>query len=143
MVLPLIVGGVILIGGVWYAVDKTDGRIEEITDEAKDAFVSTGIPILQSIGEGLGDGLEFLGEGISEGLGILGGELGDLGSDIGDAALKVLRRSGIAVIEGAEDIFDYTYNKVAPYRVETVTAVTAMLIYSITALTIFKKIRAN
>ena len=121
--------GIFLIyNGVNYLLQKADGEIESITDDAASALIDAGTPVVNAIGQGF----EAIGEGLSE-----------LGSDIGDAALKVLRRSGIAVIEGAEDIFDYTYNKVAPYRVETVTAVTAMLIYSITALTIFKKIRAN
>mgnify|MGYP003676434416 FL=1 len=121
--------GIFLIyNGINYLLQKDDGVIESITDDAASALIDAGTPVVNAIGQGF----EAIGEGLSE-----------LGSDIGDAALKVLRRSGIAVIEGAEDIFDYTYNKVAPYRVETVTAVTAMLIYSITALTIFKKIRAN
>jgi len=121
--------GIFLIyNGINYLLQKDDGVIESITDDAATALIDAGTPVVNAIGQGF----EAIGEGLSE-----------LGSDIGDAALKVLRRSGIAVIEGAEDIFDYTYNKVAPYRVETVTAVTAMLIYSITALTIFKKIRAN
>ena len=132
--------GIFLIyNGINYLLQNDNGALETITNEAATALIDAGTPVVSAIGQGF----EAIGEGLSEGLGILGEELGDLGSDIGDAALKVLRRSGIAVIEGAEDIFDYTYNKVAPYRVETVTAVTAMLIYSITALTIFKKIRAN
>ena len=118
---------VLIYNGYKYLLQKGD-VIEEITTDAANVLIEAGTPVVNSIGEGF----EAIGEGLSE-----------LGSDIGDAALKVLRRSGIAVIEGAEDIFDYTYDKVAPYRVETVTAVTAMLIYSITALTIFKKIRAN
>ena len=118
---------VLIYNGVNYLLQKGD-VVEEITTDAANVLIEAGTPVVNAIGQGF----EAIGEGLSE-----------LGSDIGDAALKVLRRSGIAVIEGAEDIFDYTYSKVAPYRVETVTAVTAMLIYSITALTIFKKIRAN
>ena len=118
---------VLIYNGYKYLLQKGD-VVEEITTDAANVLIEAGTPVVNAIGQGF----EAIGEGLSE-----------LGSDIGDAALKVLRRSGIAVIEGAEDIFDYTYNKVAPYRVETVTAVTAMLIYSITALTIFKKIRAN
>tara|TARA_R110001599_G_scaffold78220_1_gene212801 strand:- start:202 stop:603 length:402 start_codon:yes stop_codon:yes gene_type:complete len=130
MVLPLIVGGVILIGGVWYAVDQTDGRIEEITEDAKDAFVETGVPILQSIGEGIGAGLETIGAGLAE-----------IGEDLGSGALVVIRGAGRAVIDSGENMFDYIASKVSPHRVEAVTAITAMLFYGTTAVIIFKKIR--
>ena len=130
MVLPLIVGGVILIGGVWYAVDQTDGRIEEITEDAKDAFVETGVPILQSIGEGIGAGLETIGAGLAE-----------IGEDLGSGALVVIRGAGRAVIDSGENMFDYIASKVSPHRVEAVTAITAMLFYGTTAIIIFKKIR--
>ena len=130
MVLPLIVGGVILIGGVWYAVDQTDGRIEEITEDAKDAFVETGVPILQSIGEGIGAGLETIGAGLAE-----------IGEDLGSGALVVIRGAGKAIIDSGENMFDYIASKVSPHRVEAVTAITAMLFYGTTAVIIFKKIR--
>ena len=130
MVLPLIVGGVILIGGVWYAVDQTDGRIEEITEDAKDDFVETGLPILQSIGEGIGAGLETIGAGLAE-----------IGEDLGSGALVVIRGAGRAVIDSGENMFDYIASKVSPHRVEAVTAITAMLFYGTTAVIIFKKIR--
>ena len=130
MVLPLIVGGVILIGGVWYAVDQTDGRIEEITEDAKDAFVETGVPILQSISEGIGAGLETIGAGLA-----------DLGEDLGSGALVVIRGAGRAIIDSGENMFDYIAEKVAPHRVEAVTAITAMLFYGATAVIVFKKIR--
>ena len=130
MVLPLIAGGVILIGGVWYAVDKTDSRLEEITVEAKDQLVAAGIPILQSIGEGIGAGLETIGEG-----------LGELGEDLGAGALVVIRGAGRAIIDSGENMFDYIAKKVSPHRVEAVTAITAMLFYGATAVIVFKKIR--
>ena len=130
MVLPLIVGGVILIGGVWYAVDQTDGRIEEITEDAKDAFIETGVPILRSIGEGIGSGLETIGAGLAE-----------IGEDLGSGALVVIRGAGRAVIDSGENMFDYIASKVSPHRVEAVTAITAMLFYGTTAVIIFKKIR--
>ena len=36
---------------------------------------------------------------------------------------------------------NYTYSKVAPHRVEAVTALTALTIYLTTAVIVFKKIR--
>lgn len=130
MVLPLIAGGVILISGVWYAVDKTDSRLEEITVEAKDQLVAAGVPILQTIGEGIGAGLETIGEG-----------LGELGEDLGAGALVVIRGAGRAIIDSGENMFDYIAKKVSPHRVEAVTAITAMLFYGATAVIVFKKIR--
>ena len=70
-------------------------------------------------------------------------DIKDVSVEVANASLDVIEGAGLAVLSAGELMYDYTYSKLAPYRVETVTAVTAMLIYSITALTIFKKIRAN
>ena len=67
--------------------------------------------------------------------------MGEIGQDLGAGALKLIKGAGVAVIEGAEDVVDYTWDKVAPYRVETVTALTALTIYITTGVILFKKIR--
>ena len=152
MVLPAIIGGVILIGGAWYAVDQADGKLQEIAEDTKDDLVAAGVPILDSIGDGLKEGLEFVGSGIRDfgedlGSGLLdlgsaiAEEVGEIGQDLGAGALKLIKGAGVAVIEGAEDVVDYTWDKVAPYRVETVTALTALTIYITTGVILFKKIR--
>ena len=38
-------------------------------------------------------------------------------------------------------MYDYGYNKIEPYRVETVTALTALTVYATTAIIVMKKIR--
>lgn len=65
----------------------------------------------------------------------------DVAFDVANATLDVVENLGLAVISGSELMYDYGYNKISPYRVETVTALTAMTIYLITTVIIAKKIR--
>jgi len=68
-------------------------------------------------------------------------KIGDIAVDVASAALDVIEGAGLAVISAGESMFDYTYSKVAPHRVEAVTALTALTIYLTTAVIVFKKIR--
>ncbi|MCP3684695.1 MAG: hypothetical protein GY861_18665 [bacterium] len=67
--------------------------------------------------------------------------IADIAVDVANAALDVIEGAGLAVISAGESMFDYTYSKVAPHRVEAVTALTALTIYLTTAVIVFKKIR--
>ena len=67
-------------------------------------------------------------------------DVSDIAFDVANATLDLIENAGLAFISGAELMFDYGYNKVAPYRVETITALTAMLVYITTAVIIGKKI---
>lgn len=140
--------GLVSIGTAWYLYNQVDDSLTEVTTQARDELIDAGTPIIQEIGAGIGQ----IGQGIGElgadlGTGLLGlgsslaEEIGEIGSDLGTGALKVIRGAGIAVIEGAEDIVDYTWTKVSPHRVQAVTAVTAITIYITTAVILFKKIR--
>ena len=53
----------------------------------------------------------------------------------------MIEGAGLAIISGAELMYDYGYNKISPHRVEAVTAVTALLVYITTGVIMFKKIR--
>ena len=141
--IPVAIGVVTLATGatVYFAKDAQN-KYEEITDDAYKKLEQAGTPIIDSLGEGLQAGLQAVGSGIGElgedlgtGLLDLGGaiaeEIGDLGQDFGAGALRVIRNSGVAIIEGAEEMVDYTWGKVSPYRVEAVTALTAITIESI------------
>ena len=79
MVLPLIIGGVTLVGGIWYAIDKSDGKLQEIATDTAQSLLEEGIPYVNALGEGL----ESIGEDIGAGLLDLGEALGDIGEDIG------------------------------------------------------------
>jgi len=67
--------------------------------------------------------------------------IADIAVDVASAALDVIEGAGLAVISAGESMFDYTYSKVAPHRVEAVTALTALTVYLTTAVIVFKKIR--
>ena len=68
-------------------------------------------------------------------------KIGDIAVDVASAALDVIEGAGLAVISAGESMFDYTYSKVSPHRVEAVTALTALTVYITTAIIVFKKIR--
>ena len=53
-------------------------------------------------------------------------KIGDVVVDVANAALDIIEGAGLAVISAGEKMFDYTYSKVAPHRVEAVTALTAL-----------------
>ena len=65
----------------------------------------------------------------------------DVALDVASAALDVIEGAGLAVISAGEKMYDYTYSKVAPHRVEAVTALTALTVYLTTAVIVFKKIK--
>ena len=67
--------------------------------------------------------------------------IADIAVDVASAALDVIEGAGLAVISAGESMFDYTYSKVSPHRVEAVTAITALTVYITTAIIVFKKIR--
>ena len=52
----------------------------------------------------------------------------DVALDVASAALDVIEGAGLAVISAGEKMYDYTYSKVAPHRVEAVTALTALTV---------------
>jgi len=68
-------------------------------------------------------------------------DIGNVSLEVASAALDVIEGAGLAVISAGESMFDYTYSKVAPHRVEAVTALTALTVYLTTAVIVFKKIR--
>lgn len=150
---PIAVGVVTLAtGAVVYVAKGSRDEIEEIPENLYNRLVDEGTPIFDSLGDNLNEGLTYLGSEIGElgadlGTGLIGlgseiaEELGDLGQDIGLGALKVIKGAGVALLEGAEDVVDYTWGKVSPHRVEAVTALTAIMIYVTTTVIIFKKIR--
>ncbi len=68
-------------------------------------------------------------------------DIANVSLEVASAALDVIEGAGLAVLSAGELMYDYTYSKVAPHRVEAVTAVTALTIYLTTAVIVFKKIR--
>ena len=83
---------------------------------------------------------KLLNEALDNGA-LLVDSIADVSVKVANAALDVIEGAGLAVLSAGELMYDYTYSKVAPHRVEAVTAVTALTIYLTTAVIIFKKIR--
>ena len=67
--------------------------------------------------------------------------ISDVALEVASATLDVIEGAGLAIMSAGERMYDYTYSKVAPHRVEAVTALTALTIYLTTAVIVFKKIR--
>jgi len=68
-------------------------------------------------------------------------KIGDVALDVANAGLDIIQGAGLAVISGAELMYDYGYNKISPHRVEAVTALTALTVYITTFVIVVKKIR--
>jgi len=68
-------------------------------------------------------------------------DISNVAVEVASATLDVIEGAGLAIISAGENMFNYTYSKVAPHRVEAVTALTALTVYLTTAVIVFKKIR--
>ena len=101
--------------------------------------------VYDSFGNKVAEGIEeegqkLLDDAIDIGA-LLVDSIADVSVKVANAARDVIEGAGLAVISAGESMFDYTYSKVAPHRVEAVTALTALTIYLTTAVIVFKKIR--
>ena len=119
MVLPLL-PAVILLGGVWYHRNE-DGIVQQITKETADSFIEAGVPIIESV-------VEFFDE---------------LGDQLSEGALDLIRGAGVAVLDATNATYTLAASIVAPRRVEAVAVGWAMLIYTLTAFTIYNKMKEN
>ena len=111
--------------GKWFQ-EQADGQVTEIAADAAAAAIKAGAPYVEALGEALGEIGEDIGEAIGE---------------LGDITLAVIKGSGIALVEGMSDTYDYVAGQVSPYRVEAVAVVWSMLIYGLTISTVLKRIR--
>ena len=111
--------------GKWFQ-EQADGQVTEISKDVAAAAIEAGAPYIDAIAAGLGEIGEDIGEAISE---------------LGGITLAVIKGSGIALVEGMSDTYDYVAGQVSPYRVEAVAVVWSMLIYGLTISTILKRIR--
>ena len=112
-------------GGKWVA-EQADGQLTDVSKEAANALVETGVPYVDAVEAGLAEIGEDIGEAISE---------------LGGITLAVIKGSGIALVEGMSDTYDYVAGQVSPYRVGAVAVVWSMLIYGLTISTVLKRIR--
>ena len=146
MPIPLIylaaVGTATIVTGAiaYYGVDSVTGQVEEITEDAFNEAVDAGVNVIGPIAAEIGEGLEDLADGILAGLTVLGTELGELGGDIGDSLLGLVRYLGIAVIEGMEDTYAYIAGKVGGKKVQITSSVTILAIVMFTAFYIFARL---
>ena len=101
--------------------------------------------IYDRFGNKIAEGVEEAGDKILtealEGGAEIIDNIGDVAVDVASAALDVIEGAGLAIISAGEKMYDYTYSKVAPHRVEAVTALTALTVYLTTAVIVFKKIK--
>ncbi|MCP3699689.1 MAG: hypothetical protein GY920_14210 [Aliivibrio sp.] len=111
---------VIAIGGVWYRRDP-DGAVQQITSDVAQELIDAGTPIIESISE-------FFGE---------------IGDQLSEGALDLIRGAGVAVLDATQATYTLASSIVAPRRVEAVAVGWAMLIYTLTAFTIYNKMKEN
>ena len=111
---------VIHIGGVWYR-RNPDGVVQQVTSDVAQELIDTGTPIIESVSE-------FFGE---------------IGYQLSEGALDLIRGAGVAVLDATQATYTLAASIVAPRRVETVAVGWAMLIYTLTAFTIYNKMKEN
>jgi len=111
--------------GKWFQ-EQADGQVTEISKDVAAAAIEAGAPYIDAIAAGLGEIGEDIGEAISE---------------LGGITLAVIKGSGIALVEGMSDTYDYVAGQVSPYRVEAVAVVWSILIYGLTISTVLKRIK--
>lgn len=111
---------VILIGGVWYR-RNPDGVVQQVTSDVAQELIDAGTPIIESVNE-------FFGE---------------IGDQLSEGALDLIRGAGVAVLDATQATYTLAASIVAPRRVETVAVGWAMLIYTLTAFTIYNKMKEN
>jgi hypothetical protein len=111
---------VILIGGVWYR-RNPDGVVQQVTSDVAQELIDAGTPIIESVNE-------FFGE---------------IGDQLSEGALDLIRGAGVAVLDATQATYTLAASIVAPRRVEAVAVGWAMLIYTLTAFTIYNKMKEN
>jgi len=111
---------VILIGGVWYR-RNPDGVVQQVTSDVAQELIDAGTPIIESVSE-------FFGE---------------IGDQLSEGALDLIRGAGVAVLDATQATYTLAASIVAPRRVEAVAVGWAMLIYTLTAFTIYNKMKEN
>ena len=111
---------VILIGGVWYR-RNPDGAVQQVTSDVAQELIDAGTPIIESVSE-------FFGE---------------IGDQLSEGALDLIRGAGVAVLDATQATYTLAASIVAPRRVEAVAVGWAMLIYTLTAFTIYNKMKEN
>lgn len=105
-------------GGKWTYNKLKEGAVDEITEITEETA--------KEIWENAAPYIAEIGEAISE---------------LGGITLAVIKGSGIALVEGMSDTYDYVAGQVSPYRVEAVAVVWSMLIYGLTISTVLKRIK--
>jgi hypothetical protein len=90
-----------------------DGIVQQVTKEAADTFIEAGVPIIESVVE------------------------------LAEGALDLIRGAGVAVLDATNATYTLAASIVEPRRVEAVAVGWAMLIYTLTAFTIFNKMKEN
>jgi len=111
---------VILIGGVWYK-RNPEGIVQQVTADAAQELIDAGTPIIESVSE-------FFGE---------------IGDQLAEGALDLIRGAGIAVLDATNATYTLAASIVEPRRVEAVAVAWSMLIYALTAFTIYNKMKEN
>ena len=126
---------------VTYALIPGSYAVTILYDKFGNVVAETKSDIKSDIESGVANLAEDLKIAAIQGGAELVDDIANVSLEVASAALDVIEGAGLAVLSAGELMYDYTYSKVAPHRVEAVTAVTALTIYLTTAVIIFKKIR--
>ncbi len=107
-------------GGKWL-VKKSSGQIEEVSADVAEKIKEEGVTLIESYAEFLTGVYTQIGEGI----------------------LEVIRGTAPALIDAGSLAYARISSEVAGRRVETVAVMWALLIYVMTAVTIYKSLKSE
>ena len=107
-------------GGKWL-LKKSDQTVEELGADAAQKLIDEGLPLIENY-------IEFW-------TGVY--------SKVGEGILEVIRGSAPAIIDAGSLAYARVSNEIADRRVETVAVMWALLIYVMTAVTIYKSLKSE
>tara|TARA_R110002012_G_C11674432_1_gene613456 strand:- start:1539 stop:2003 length:465 start_codon:yes stop_codon:yes gene_type:complete len=118
MVLPAVPVAVYIIGATATAVGtylllNSDGVISEVTEDIANQAIDAGADVVEGTLQELLPILQSVGSDIAEGLGDLGEDILGASMQLGNQTLQVIRGAIPAVIDGIDDGYDYVRNKIS------------------------------
>jgi len=108
--------------------DKFGNKISEVKSDLKE--------------EAKNEALDLFEEGKEAGLTVID-DLSDISSVIANAGLDLIRGAGFAVLDATNSTYKLAASIVAPRRVEAIAVGWSMLIYTLTAFTIYNKMKES
>lgn len=131
-----LVGGVTLVSGVWYAINKTDGALQEIAADTAQDLLEAGTPYVDAISAGLDE----LAEQFGVGLGVIADAIEDVAEDVAEGTLNIIENAGVSLLKAGAKTKQYFVDEVGDRRVQFVKQLTILIIVLMTTVFIYNSL---